>query len=526
MSCVDFNMLGSSGTKLNLEHQPARQILQTKNYVFGYQFEPSLGLEGDLKAIQPRVYNPMADLLNPVRYLPDEVLKLQSKEYMEEQLLKEKFAKYKSKSRLLSLVPERLRGIVERLFDDGLINSEDTSLVNQVIREAQSRGELTEGDAIQLRNLVSRKSTFSQLAQQARDLDTAGELNPIVLTVSQSLINSGVNPTNARYIAQRAISATLDEEDFPPSGVLPIRRITERAISRSFSMADGLPDSFSREEQFERFEQQQADVVERNALNPVAHDGFASRSSASLIGSPPVDLSQEDVYRNPRYRQMVRYNPTMENVVPFVQNTLQVGGTEEDLIDFGTEIGLDRLPLYDEDIDTLFRPNPSIRTIRTGDPIYRGEYPTLDLGQIRLFTPRQPRRTLPTETYRIGSKALTGRSFRHTMVEGSPVATRGTSAISLSNPIRELTTRPTSRQVPIFEAQFPERETQARRLTRPQLTFEQIRQQRPKRLSQVMTPLGRPKGSRKIKVKMTGSERPMAVRTGGASLPALIEEEI
>lgn len=502
MSCVDFNMLGSSGTKLNLEHQPARQVLQTKNYVFGYQFEPSLPLEGELKANQKRIYNPLADLLNPVRYLPDEVLKLQSKEYMEEQLLKEKFAKFKLKSNLLSTVPDRLRAIVSRLFDEGVINSDDTSLVNQVIREAQQRGELTEGDAIQLRSLVARKSTFSQLAQQARAMEASGEINPIIQTVSQSLINRGVNPTNARYIAQRAISSTLDEEEFPVSGILPVRRITERAIERSVSMADGLPDEFNPEEYFQRFERQQAEVIERNALNPIAHDGFVSRSSSSLVSSPPVDFSQMDIYRHSSYNiPSYRYNPTMENVVPFVQTSLQVGGTEEDLIDFGTELNLQRLPIADEDVETLFRPNPFVRTIRTGDPIYRGENPTLDLGQIRFFQPRQ-RITRPTETYRIGSRQL---NYTGDL---------------------ELTTRPTSRQVPIFEAQFPERETQAQRLTRPR-TMEEIRQQRPQRLSKEMTPLGRPKGSRtkKLIVKKTGIDRPMAVRTGGASLPSLVEEE-
>lgn len=240
---IAFGILGSSGaTNFQVsEFQPQREVLQTQYFMFGQEFEPSNWLQEE-KHYRTDLYNPINDLLNPQNVSPDEILAQNSKEYMEEQVLRNKFDFLREKQKILSIIPENLRTYVEGLINSGAIGggTVDSELVDSVITQYQAQGSLNPTNASALRRLLERKGIFLQAMAMARQQANQGELEGHLNSVSSTIMARGLSAQTARALTRASATELFD---LPEAGSLNPQELSDRLRQLAVQSADRYAES-------------------------------------------------------------------------------------------------------------------------------------------------------------------------------------------------------------------------------------------------------------------------------------------
>lgn len=279
--CLDFKMFRSSGATQSqvTEFQPFPEQLLTEYFMFGYQFEPSTWL-ADVNHYRKDFYNPINDLLNPLNVGPDEMLQKMSQQFIQEELLKEKYRHLKDKQRILKFVPENLRNVYGYLFDSGALLNASNERIDAMIANMIQGGQLSEGEANDLTRLISRRDLFNQMMSQSQSEDSNSELEGTLRSLSDTFISRGATPAVARSFALRGVSDALDKDGYSGG-----RGIFNRALDFAEQYAEGMADASQNVGMGPRQQQFGAEVEQMERETGILQSGsygFGTRSSMPL----------------------------------------------------------------------------------------------------------------------------------------------------------------------------------------------------------------------------------------------------
>jgi len=316
MSAISFDILGSSGAKQwqVSEGQPFPETLQTQYFMFGYQFDPTSWTE--LKE-RSGPYNPMNDLLNPLNVGPDELLQRQSLEYIEEQMVRQRWNDLKEKEAFLRLVPDQLKRTIGALWDNGTFKASQTQTeMDKTVDSLITQGTLGSYDAGRLRALISQRATFSQLSSQRSAENNLGQLEAIMNNVQSAIEALGISRGNTRQTAREAVGRALD------LGITQSREITrvalrnaESILRRAEEVEAPVDPIGGRGGDIDEYVAE-ADITDGQALAD-AGVGLGSRYSAPVAFSSSVEERGTGAER-PSYREMLQRRVAEEINVPNV----------------------------------------------------------------------------------------------------------------------------------------------------------------------------------------------------------------